>query len=104
MPNALPRGTVIDMPNNSERMHAFWLDQLEEAASGLADEGDEWSASLLQRARGYARLGPLAVKGPEFERLNQLRATLRRQQRAGTGPVALALTKALVLLGGAEPA
>jgi hypothetical protein len=92
------------MGNNSERMHAFWLGQLEEAATGMADEGDEWSASLLQRARGYARLGPLAVRGPEYERLNQLRATLRLQQRKGTGPAAVALNKALVLLGGAEPA
>jgi hypothetical protein len=87
----------------SERMHTFWLGQLEEAAAGLADEGEEWSASLLQRARGYARLRPIAVVGPEYERLNQLRSRLRIQQQRGSGSVATALSKALVLLGGSDP-
>ena len=85
--------------NKSDRMHAFWLDQLEEAAEGLATEGPEWSASLMQRARGYARLGPVPQVGAEYDRLERLRSKLRRQQSAETGPTADALAGALVLLG-----
>ena len=87
------------MPNTSERMHAFWLSQLEEAAEGLTTDADEWSASLVQRARGYARLGPVPHAGVEFERLEALRSTMRVQQSRQTGRVAEAVSKALVLLG-----
>src|ERR1700737_262145 len=60
------------VPNTSERMHSFWLSQLEEAAEGLRTDADEWSASLVQRARGYARLGPMPHVGVEYERLEAL--------------------------------
>jgi hypothetical protein len=85
-------------------MHAFWLDQLEEAAEGLATEGAEWSASLMQRARGYARLGPVPLSGAEFDRLERLRGKLRRQQSGKTGPAADAVAGALVLLSSGEGA
>jgi hypothetical protein len=85
-------------------MHAFWLDQLEEAAEGLATEGAEWSASLMQRARGYARLGPVPLVGAEYDRLERLRSKLRRQQGGKSGPTAEALAGALVLLSSAESA
>jgi hypothetical protein len=85
-------------------MHAFWLDQLEEAAEGLATDGDEWSASLIQRARGYARLGPVPLVGAEYDRLERLRSKLRRQQGETPGPTADALAGALVLLGSTESA
>jgi len=88
--------------NKSDRMHAFWLDQLEEAAEGLASEGAEWSASLMQRARGYARLGPVPMVGAEYDRLEKLRGKLRRQQSGNTGPAADALAGALDLLSSSE--
>jgi hypothetical protein len=85
-------------------MHAFWLDQLEEAAEGLATEGAEWSASLMQRARGYARLGPVPSVGPEYDRLERLRSKLRRQQGGKKGPAADAVAGALVLLSSGDSA
>jgi hypothetical protein len=90
--------------NKSDRMHAFWLDQLEEAAEGLATEGAEWSASLMQRARGYARLGPVPSVGAEYDRLERLRGKLRRQQNGKTGPAAEALAGALGILSSGESA
>src|ERR1017187_4724715 len=48
MPDSGPGGLASAVvTNKSDRMHAFWLDQLEEAAEGLATEGAEWSASLM---------------------------------------------------------
>jgi hypothetical protein len=38
---------VANLSAKSERMHTFWLGQLEEAAAGMADDGEEWSAALL---------------------------------------------------------
>ena len=87
------------VPNTSERMHSFWLSQLEEATEGLRTDADEWSASLVQRARGYARLGPVPHFGVEYERLEALRSAMRAQQGLQTGRVAEALSKALLLLG-----
>jgi hypothetical protein len=80
-------------------MHSFWLSQLEEAAEGLRTDADEWSASLVQRARGYARLGPVPHVGVEYERLEALRSAMRAEQGLQTGRGAEALSKALLLLG-----
>ena len=84
--------------NRNDRLHTFWLSELEEAAAGVAAEGEEWSAALVQRAKGYARLGPAPTEGEEYQRLEKIRAGLRLQRRGGDPQLAESLSHALLLL------